>query len=763
MLLLSMAVPAMVAAQGGPDAAARKEWVKTHPVLRIAIDPQLGAEVQGGQGRSLVTQFLELAARRNGVTVQTLRTSSWEASVKAFDEHRVEILPSISDRLLAADVGQRALLSSPFYVGRTVIIARTVGEPKMDLWSLRGRTLAFKGGGAYESWLRREHAEITLLPLADIHQVLAAVESGIADAAIGVDVTYHPIIRRDYALSLRIVGDVTEMPVTVRVAVHRDDPELLAMIEASLNGLTPGERETVIDRWLETAYLRAPTLSQVVSVYRLEVELGLALFAALGFALWQARRAHLASRRGEQQKILLLGVMSHEVRNAVNAVSSSLELLARHPMEGSQRDLMALAQAGSHNLQALLKSALDYAKTESDGFTPYPVACDVQAVAREVIASQLSMIEAKGLEARLDMPGGALPWLLVDEVRLRQVLANLCSNAVKFTERGFVGITLRQEANTDGDGVRWLVIDVYDSGRGIPAGRRDALFTPFTQMRPSEDSRVGGTGLGLVICRDIVRNLGGDLMFSSVEGEGTSVRLRLPTSLVPAPACNTDTLADASSMLLADKGRVLLVEDHPANRKVIAAQLTELGYAVEAVDNGRDAIDAYAAGGFLAALLDVELPDMSGHDVARALRVADAASGRYRTPLVAISANDDEQHRKRCAVSGMDLVLGKPLSLARLRSAMEAVERLALLNEFRAEARRDVAAIRSALARGAASDALRSVHRLHGAALVCGVPAVAMDAMRVQELLSTDGPGSAGVNALLRAIEGQLRGGAGPG
>ena len=372
MALLAAMATIAATAQEVPDAAGRRQWVQNHPVLRIAIDPQLGAAVQGGQGASLATQFIDLAARRNGVTLQTVRTRSWEASVKAFDEHRVDILPSMSDRLLAADVGQRALLSSPFYVGRTVIIARTVGAATLDIWSLRGRTLAFKGGGAYETWLRREHPEIRPLPLADVHQVLAAVETGMADAAVGVDVTYHPIIRRDYALSLRIVGDVPEMPVTLRVAVQRDEPELLAMIEASLDGMTADEQTTVIDRWLETAYLRAPTLSQVVSVYRLEIGLGLALFLALAFALWQLRRAQLASRRGEQQKTLLLGVMSHEVRNAVNAVASSLELMAQMPLAGPQRDLMALAQVGSRNLQDLLRSALDYARSETQGFTPEP-------------------------------------------------------------------------------------------------------------------------------------------------------------------------------------------------------------------------------------------------------------------------------------------------------------------------------------------------------------------------------------------------------
>lgn len=418
--LVLLGFVAIASAAGDPPDDARARWIAEHPVVRIAIDPQQGSEIRGNQANPLVTQYLALVAEHTGVHFETVRTKSWEDSVKAFTEHRVDLLPSTSDRMVVADLGDRAILSAPFYVGRTLIVTRTVGPAKVEMRDLDGHTVAFKGGGSYEAWLKREHPLVTRLPLDDIHQVLAAVESGIADAAVGVDVAYHPIVRRDYAFSLRIAGDVPEMPVSVRVAVRRDEPELLDMLDGGLRRITADENEAVIERWLETAYLRAPTLSQVVSVYQVEIGLGGALLLVLIFALWQMRRAQLASRRGEQQKTMLLAVMSHEVRNAVNAVVSSIDLMARQPLEGPQRDLMAIAQASGRNLRTLLKSALDYTKSEVQGFTPDLVSCDALAVARQVIESQRPAIEAKSLKIRLDLPMGPLPWLLLDETRLRQ-------------------------------------------------------------------------------------------------------------------------------------------------------------------------------------------------------------------------------------------------------------------------------------------------------------------------------------------------------
>jgi two-component system, NarL family, sensor histidine kinase EvgS len=754
LVLLAFAVTAF--ATSDPPDPDRERWVARHPVLRLALDPQQGAEIRGGEANPLVGQYLALVAEHTGVRFETVHTRSWEESVKAFTEHRVDLLPSTSDRMVVADLGDRAILSAPFYVGRTLIVTRTVGPAKVTMRDLDGHTVAFKGGGAYESWLRREHPLVTRLPLDDIHEVLAAVESGIADAAVGMDVAYHPIVRRDYASSLRIAGDVPEIPVTVRVVVQRDEPELLEILDGGLRRITADENEAVIERWLEAAYLRAPTLSQVVSVYQGELALGAALLVALMFALWQMRRAQLASQRGEQQKTMLLAVMSHEVRNAVNAVVSSIDLMARQPLEGPQRDLMAIAQASSRNLRTLLKSALDYTRSEVQGFTPDPVSCDVVAVARQVIESQRPAIEAKSLGIRLDLPMGALPWLLLDETRLRQVLENLLANSVKYTQQGHVGIALWQGTEETTDGVRRLVVEVFDTGIGVPVDRQRELFHAFAQSHGALDTRLGGTGLGLAICRDIVTHLGGRLDLTSEVGVGTAVRIELPTSLVPAV---TVTAEDDSADGLQDPpvGTVLLVEDHPANRQIIAAQLKFIGYATHAVDHGQAAIDVFEAGRYVGVLLDCELPDMSGYDIAAELRARERSAGGARTRFIAISANHGEAHIQRCEESGIDAVLGKPLSLEGLKAALAAPRTESEIDAtFIKECLADLYAIRNAVADGDLTRAAHFAHRLKGGALVWGATSIAADIDRVEQALTAGAVDRKQVHHLLDGIAARL-------
>jgi two-component system, NarL family, sensor histidine kinase EvgS len=727
----------------GEDSGALAAWVAAHPVVRIAIDDQQGGRLGGTASNPLVTQYLALAQAKSGLRFVVVHTESWEASVAAFNEGRVDLLPSLTDRLVG-DLGDRAVWSRPFYVGRTLLIARTVGPARMTLGDLDGRTIAYKGGGEYDSWLRREHPGVHRLPLADVHQVLAAVESGIADAGLGIDVTYHPIVRRDYALSLRIAGDVPEMPVSVRLAVHKDAPQLLTVIDESLGRISPSENEAVIERWLETAYLRAPTVAHIVSVYRVEIGLGMALAIALVLALWQTRRAQLASRRGEQQKTLLLAVVSHEVRNSVNAVASSIELLSQSTLEASQRELMNIAHESARSLQRLLRSALDYARAESGGFVADPVSCDALAVAREVIQGQRATIEQKGLAVRLDLPMGALPWLLLDEIRLRQLLENLLSNAVKFTESGHVGVALWQHA-PEGEG-RKLMVEVFDTGIGIPPGRQRDLFRPFVQAHDRQSRSLGGTGLGLGICREIVRHLGGRLTLTSEPGVGTAVRIELPTSLVPeaaAPLPRDEAKGDGHGTDHSG-GTILLVEDHPANRQIIAAQLRFLGFDTFAVDRGQAAIDAFGHATFVAVLLDCELPDMLGYDIAAELRAREAAAGGLRTPFIAISAKDGDEHIRRCHASGIDIVMGKPLSLDRLRDALLPVLAQGgdVLTVFRTEALRDVATARRASAGGDEEGVRRALHRVHGAALV-----LQLGALEPHLLAATDASGDAALLA----------------
>ncbi|WP_177229311.1 ATP-binding protein [Dyella sp. OK004] len=459
---------------------------------------------------------------------------------------------------------------------------------------------------------------------------------------------------------------------------------------------------------------------------------------------------------------MLPAVMSHEVRTAVDALSSSIELLAHAGLGGEQHELLTTARTRSRNLPCLLSNALDYIRTEATAFTSALVACDVLAVARHCVNAQQLAIESKGLQVKLDLPCGPLPYLMLDETRLRQVLDNLFGNAVKFTTEGHVGMALWQEPACDGkDGLR-LVVEVYDTGFGIPADQQHALFKQFSQAHGPLATQLGGSGLGLSICREIVAQLGGKLSLTSEAGVGTSVRIELPTGLVPIG--EDEDVADSAPMIAAmitpgQHGKVLLVEDHPANRKIIQAQLRRLGYDTTAVDHGQAAIDAFRADDYVAVLLDGELPDMNGYQVAEALRELEASHGYARVPLVAISATQGDAHRKRCEMSGIDAVLGKPLSIEKLRTVLAiSADPIEIEEDTRAlfvqEARNDLVAIRTAITAGELALAAHHAHRIKGSTLIFGDRQVQTMAGEIEQILiAGQHIDSERVEAMLSALE----------
>jgi len=239
-------------------------------------------------------------------------------------------------------------------------------------------------------------------------------------------------------------------------------------------------------------------------------------------------------------------------------------------------------------------------------------------------------------------------------------------------------------------------------------------------------------------------------------GVGTAVRIELPTSLVPAVTTVSD---DDPLDVTKDEpiGTVLLVEDHPANRQIIAAQLKFIGYATQSVDHGQAAIDVFEAGRFVGVLLDCELPDMQGYDIAAELRAHERSAGGPRTRFIAISANHGEAHIRRCEESGIDTVLGKPLSLEGLKAALVAPRTESEIDAtFIKECLADLAAIRAALAAGDLTRAAHFSHRLKGGALVWGATSIAADIDRIELALAGDPVDVNHVGRLLDSIAARL-------
>jgi CheY-like chemotaxis protein/HPt (histidine-containing phosphotransfer) domain-containing protein len=337
-----------------------------------------------------------------------------------------------------------------------------------------------------------------------------------------------------------------------------------------------------------------------------------------------------------------------------------------------------------------------------------------------------------------------------DPVRVRQILFNLIGNAIKFTERGFVRI--RAATRPAGEEVAVELL-VEDSGVGMTPEQISRLFQPFVQADSSTTRRYGGTGLGLSIVRRLARLMGGDVTVQSTPGHGSRFQVTLRLGLAEqAPAEVVEDATAPAARPRREMPRLLVVDDHPVNREVLARQLELLGCTADMAENGLEALAAWRAGRHRLALVDLHMPVMDGLDLARAIRHEEAASpGLPRTALIAVTANAMKGEDERCYAAGMDGFLAKPLALDELAHALgqhfpagvlEAEEpglttiwdpdalrqifgddeaRLTrLLASFREGVRRDSEAVLVAVNAGDLAGAATSAHRLKGAARMAG-------------------------------------------
>ncbi len=313
-----------------------------------------------------------------------------------------------------------------------------------------------------------------------------------------------------------------------------------------------------------------------------------------------------------------------------------------------------MIRGSGEGLLALLNDLLDFSKIEAGRFDLVDVAFEPRRLIKEVTdLFRVRLAEGVTIEVEDD---ASLPlWLLGDAARLRQIVSNLIGNAVKFTSHGG-RITVRQRRVDER-----YVIEVADTGIGIPKERQDALFEVFVQVDASTARRYGGTGLGLALCRKLADLMGGRITLESAEGEGTTVVVDLPLREASPDA---KALSRASSPPAVTAGlRVLVVEDNAVNRLIIERILRSANAVIGTASTGREAVEACERASWDVVLMDCQMPEMDGLEATRLIRAREAARREERVPIVALTANATEEDRRDCIDAGMDVFLAKPVRL----------------------------------------------------------------------------------------------------
>lgn len=374
--------------------------------------------------------------------------------------------------------------------------------------------------------------------------------------------------------------------------------------------------------------------------------------ANLEQAMTDAQAANLA-------KNMFLAVMSHEIRTPLNGMMGMLQLLKLTALNNEQRDMVEIALHSSEGLLGLLTDLLDFSKIEAGRMELDQESFELRRLVEDVIAIQATSVQKKDLVLKCRIEHRVSDYRRGDILRLQQILTNLLNNAIKFTEKGEVSLRLSQ-----GQAADEVFFEVSDTGIGIAPELGDVIFEPFMQADGSIRRKHGGTGLGLPICRRLVRAMGGELNYESRAAGGTRFYFSLK---LPEVGLVTETLPEIKTVL-PDGARVLVVEDNLVNQMVAVKMLEKLGLAADVALDGEQGLAAIAAKSYDLVLMDMMMPVLDGLDATRRLRAHE--SNEQHLTVIAMTANISDADREMCFAAGMDDFLPKPIAIENLKAIL---------------------------------------------------------------------------------------------
>ncbi|MGV9005307.1 MAG: ATP-binding protein [Brevundimonas sp.] len=460
-------------------------------------------------------------------------------------------------------------------------------------------------------------------------------------------------------------------------AAGREDEWIAERLAARHQLSTTMEQRIAGDRWLRVSDRRCAA-GGIVTVTTDITDL-----KRVAATLAEARDSAESANGAKSQ---FLANMSHEIRTPLNGVIGIAQALAATELSPLQREMLDLIHSSGRTLQALLSDILDLARVESGRFTLNNDAFDLAGAVREAAQLYATTAQDKGLQFYVEITPDAELWVSGDVIRLKQILTNLVSNAVKFTTSGFVSLTVsRGPDSRDGETIRFTV---EDTGIGFDSETRDRLFKRFEQADGAITRRFGGTGLGLAISHQLATLMDGHLDCESEPGGGSAFILTIPLCIAQAPA----TVAQEPPALESGPGRplrILLADDHATNRRVVELILAQAPVELIMVEDGAQALEAFRNGAFDLVLMDMQMPVMDGLAATREIRLHEATLGLPRTPIIMLTANALAEHVTAAAEAGADLHLAKPFNAAQL---------LAVVFEMPAAAAAEAAAAAGAVA-----------------------------------------------------------------
>ncbi|NHR03588.1 transporter substrate-binding domain-containing protein [Chromobacterium haemolyticum] len=741
-------------AKSPPYTAEEAAWIKQHPTIYYSIDPYWPLEyIENGSHKGLSCAYLKAIAKKSGLRFQLVSTKNTQDMIGKLKSGQIYLATMGATQLIPKEYGIPLLNSQPYASTATIIITKAGAEGLFNPSQLEHKAVAVKGGGGYEQYLRAHYPYLKLVLINDPVAALKAVADDKVFAAIGAEIVFRPVLQGRFPKTLQISGTMPEMFTGLNIKVAQQYPELRSIIDKALLQLSPSETDEIFDDWVADIDFGKPSMHQISRYYLPEILLVLCVLSVMLFLFTQARWAKRRAVASEEAKSKFIAMMSHEIRTPMNAILAAIELLQQTRQSRQQQELAALAGSSALNLLELLDDVLDTAKLEARHLALEKLPTDLLELARGISDSQRLSASRKGLALTLAADGLENRLLILDPMRMRQIMTNLLSNAIKFTDRGEVALLMQFNLQSAKSGK--LLVTVRDTGVGIAKAQQEKLFHAYSQAERSTSRRYGGSGLGLSICKQLIELMGGSILLESAEGKGTAISFVLHVDIAEPDAADATALPSRSTPDALPSHRLLVVEDMEMNQQAIRRQLAQLGCVAIIAEDGQTALQRLRQGEtFAMILMDCNLPGIDGYETARRIRQLESERDLPFTPIIAVSAISDLAHKNRCIASGMDGMLSKPLSLQDLEDILRLwfmtediaptplplpASALDLARLYSQSAQRDLLQFRQAVADQLPEIMLHHVHRLKGGALTVGAEPLTRLAARMEQTLQAEG------------------------
>lgn len=676
--------------------AAEKRWLAENPTVKVAVNAFYAPFTMidaSGSFYGVTADILRMIRLRTGLHFEPVSADSVEVMDEQIANQQALFIGAVSQ---SEERNQNLLFSRPYFSSPFVLV-ESVNKDYPALLPPGTRVAVVKKNTLIPE-LRRKNPGIKIIETTNASIAMQMVDDGNADVAVHTLFGASYMIERYFRDRLKINGRIGEQSAKIAFAVSRSQPELQSIINKSLENISPADISRVIDKWQTRPDVRLDTwelyktrfwlvfgvagvtiLTSLIWIYYLRREIGARKLAqhklqsqleyneTLTHALSEeTERAEQANRA----KSTFLATMSHEIRTPVSAIIGLLELTVNTSgKELDEDDPLRVAWESARSLMGLIGDILDMARIESGRLELTPEWVRTTELLPPVVRVFEGLARQKSLRLHCSMPPQMPYQVLIDPLRFRQVLSNLVSNAIKFTEQGNISVemVLAEEAHS---AATLLQVSVTDTGKGISLEEQKDIFDPWVQAK--NGPVLSGSGLGLAICAQLVHMMGGTIAMTSATGKGTRVSFTVPGMMRDKQSA-IPQLETSDTSIIHVPLRILAVDDHPANRMLLRRQLTHLGHRVTEACDGTEAWAIWQTEAFDMVITDCSMPGMDGLALTRLIRESPGGS----VAILGLTANAWPEERARCLAGGMNECLFKPLQLAQLKILLnEVVKRL---------------------------------------------------------------------------------------